>query len=67
MWVAAAVLDLAAGLGFVVSRIHVTAAGRLLLLLPVVFLGHWFIRQVKAILAARYTEPRDERERCHRE
>lgn len=65
VWVAVVTLVLTLGLGIVVLRIGPDTACRSVLLLPVLLLGHWFIRQVRAIRAARARESGDDRERCH--
>lgn len=64
-WVACATLGLALGLGAVVTRIRLDAAHRLVLLLPVLLLGYWFIRQVGSIRRARGKESAENQERCH--
>jgi len=66
LWIAAATLVLALGLGVVVAMLRLDPAHRLVLLLPVVLLGYWFTRQVKAIRTARSRESGDSGERCHR-
>ena len=66
VWVAAATLALALGLGVVVFRIRLDQGHRLLLLLPVLLLAYWFIWQVKAIRAARVSEPGGNQGRCQR-
>jgi uncharacterized membrane protein len=58
-------LVLALSLGVVASRIRLVPARRLILFLPVILLGHWFIQQVKAIRAKRRKESEGDRERCH--
>jgi hypothetical protein len=66
LWVAATTLGLALGLGAVIARIRLDPAHRLILLLPVVLLGYWFIRQARAIRVARGRRSEEHRERCHR-
>jgi hypothetical protein len=66
VWVAVATLVLTLGLGIVVLRIRPGSAYGLILFLPVIFLGHWFMRQVKVIRAARADESEGDRGRCHR-
>jgi hypothetical protein len=63
-WVAAATLGFALGLGAVVTRIQSDPATRLILLLPVVLLGYWFVRQVRAIRVSRGKKSEDHRGRC---
>lgn len=64
LWVATATLGLTVGLVAVIAWLQMDPARRLILLLPVVLLGHWFARQVRAIRAARKRKPDEHRERC---
>ncbi len=65
-WVAVVTIGLTLGLGAVVARVQLDPARRLILLLPVVLLGHWFVRQVRAIRVARGRKSEGYRERCQR-
>jgi len=66
LWVASVTLGLILGLGAVVTRVRLDPARRLILALPVVVLGYWFVRQVLAIRIARGRKSEDSQERCQR-